>query len=87
MTEHELRQWREYAARFLLPTRRIQMQLAQIALLIAVCMGGAKDAKLQDFLFDPPPKPTKKQKQQLADAIEFFKFAPRNNGKVTRGKR
>lgn len=84
MTEEELRDWRTYDNRFILPSRRLQLQLAQIAMLIAVCMGGAKDAKLEDYLFDPPPTP-KETKRMLDDAKQFFGFAPRK--KVKRGKK
>jgi len=75
MTENELRDWQKYAARFMLPTRRLQVQLAHIGMLIAICMGGAKNAKLADFLFDPPPT-DKERKQVLQDAIRFFGFKP-----------
>lgn len=53
MTERELADWTAYRAQWMLPTRRLQMQLAQVALMVAAS-GGAKNAKLQDFLFDPP---------------------------------
>jgi hypothetical protein len=75
MTENELRDWQKYAARYMLPTRRLQLQLAQIAMFIAVCMGGAKNAKLENYLFDPPPT-MKERKKVLQDAIQFFGFKP-----------
>lgn len=53
MTESELQGWQAYAARKMLPSRRIQMHLAQIAQLIHGCMGGAKDKPISDYLFDP----------------------------------
>ena len=84
MTENELRDWQAYAARYALPSRRLQLQLAQIAMLIAVTMGGAKDVKLTDYLFDPPPTP-KERKKALDEAKEFFGFSPRK--KVKRGKK
>lgn len=80
MTENELRDWQAYAARFMLPSRRMQLQLALIAQMIAVTMGGAKNAKLSDFLFDPPPSPAQ-AKEQLDAAKEFFNFQPRKKVK------
>jgi hypothetical protein len=89
MTQNELRDWQVFAARFSLPSRRLELYLAQIALLIAVCMGGVKDAKLTDYLFDPPPTPAEQkkamaeQKKAIDEAKQFFGFAPRK--KVKRG--
>lgn len=50
MSEAEFYGWQCHAAAHPLPTRRIEIYLAQISMLIAKCMGGAKDAKLADFL-------------------------------------
>ena len=74
MTERELWQWQRYAARRMLPQRRIEMYLAQIALVVAKCMGGAKDASLADFLFDPEPDGG--DAGDLDEAKEFFGFSP-----------
>lgn len=43
-----------HAQRYMLPFRRFEVYLAQIAMLIAQTMGGAKNVTLKDFLFDPP---------------------------------
>jgi len=75
MTEHELVDWMKYANRYMLPTRRLQVQLAHIGMLIAGYMGGVKNPKLADYLFDPPPT-DKERKQVLQDAIRFFGFKP-----------
>jgi hypothetical protein len=56
MTERELGQWRAYAAKRMLPMRRVELYLAQIALLVVKTMGGQADAKLSDYLFDPEPE-------------------------------
>lgn len=53
MTERELGEWAAYRARRMLPQRRIELMLANIALLIDVRMGGVKNAKLNDYLFEP----------------------------------
>ena len=53
MTENELRSWQVYAAKRMLPTRRMEMLLAQIAQIVHASVGGAKDRSLADYLFDP----------------------------------
>lgn len=53
MTEREFRQWQGYAARKMLPQRRLEFYLAQIALTVARAVGGAEGLTLRDFLFDP----------------------------------
>jgi hypothetical protein len=55
MSARELSRWANRAERYGLPLRRIELLLAQIALVIAKTMGSAKDVTLDDFLFDPPP--------------------------------
>lgn len=70
LTEREFVQWQRYAAQKMLPQRRIELMLAQIAQLIAVTMGGAKNTKLTDYLFDA-------QQEQEMTAEEFFDFQPR----------
>jgi len=52
LTERELKAWNRYARRRMLPQRRIEAYLAQIAQLVAQTMGGSK-APLSAFLFDP----------------------------------
>lgn len=52
MTESELGEWQRYAGRRMLPTRRLELYLAQIALFVVKAAGGGKNATLSDFLFD-----------------------------------
>ena len=52
MTEREFQRWQKYARSRLLPTRRLEYYMAQIAQLIAITMGGAKDVGLQDYLIE-----------------------------------
>ena len=75
LKESELKRWALYARRYGLPTRRLQVQMAQIALTIARVNGNG-DATLQDFLNDPvePLKP----EQNLALAKQAFGFNPRH---------
>lgn len=75
MTEREFRGWQRYAERRMLPTRRMEFYLAQIALLIARTMGNKQEATLADFLFDPDAESSE---DDLEAAKEAFDFSPRN---------
>lgn len=57
MTERELGQWLRYAAQKMLPQRRLELYLAQIALWVARS-AGYSDYTLRDFIFDAPPRPS-----------------------------
>jgi len=78
MTERELGDWAEYARTNLLPMRRIEWALAQIALLIATTMGGAKDMKITDFMLDTSEadEPADDPEEVAAQARAFFGFNP-----------
>jgi len=81
MTLQELLQWQTYARRRLLPSRRIEFYLAQIAQLIAITMGGASKAKLADFMLQPPREALPAgvdEEQHIEQMIEAFQFKPRN---------
>lgn len=54
----------------MLPMRRMELHLAQIALKIVQTMGGNHDAVLRDYLFDPV-------EEDESSAEEFFGFSPR----------
>ncbi len=72
MTERDFRRWQTYAAKRMLPQRRLELYLAQIALVVAKS-AGAKDLKLNDFMFDAADtaEPT------TDDLYEAFGFAPK----------
>lgn len=79
MTEREFVAWQRYAARKMLPQRRLEVYLAQIAMLIAKTMGGHDDATLDDYLFDPADDAEPLDDDELVDeARDFFGFAPVN---------
>ena len=61
MTERELMQWQSYAARRMLPMRRLELYLAQIALVVVKAAGGAKNATLADLCSTKRRPPTKKK--------------------------
>ena len=82
LPEREFVDWQRYAARRMLPTRRMEVHLAQISALIAQTMGGSKDSKMSDFLFDPqdigPEEGEDSPEEDLQTAVKFFGFKPRN---------
>lgn len=64
------------------PGRRLELLLAQVALVLAQ-VNGVKDLKLKDFMVNPEPE----QGPQVADddadqEEEFFGFNPRNLHRV-----
>jgi hypothetical protein len=63
--------YQHYAAKWMLPTRRLQMQLGQAALWSARA-AGVSDVDLSDFLFDPV------EDSEDEDAETFFEFNPIN---------
>jgi hypothetical protein len=52
MTEREFRFWLAYRARKLLPSRRLELYLAQIALVSVQAATRGQHLKLSDFMFD-----------------------------------
>ncbi len=71
MPERTFMCWWHYSLKKALPQRRIELYLAQIAMLIARMNGS--DATLQDFLFDPPDD------EPDLDALKAaFDFKPAN---------
>lgn len=67
----------DYAARHLLPQRRLELYLAQAAWVSAAAMGGYK-GDLRDFvLFDPPENgaPSAEAQSAAEDAL-FAGFSP-----------
>lgn len=73
MEEREFRGWQRYAARKMLPQRRLEFYLAQIALTVARAVGNAENATLEDFLFDPQA-----EEMDLDDLKAELAFNPRN---------
>lgn len=79
MSEAELEQWARYASRRLLPTKRIEILLAQVSRFIAMTMGGATDASIADFMIQPRIEEPEVvvTDEDLAEMKEFFGFSPR----------
>lgn len=86
MTEREFASWQRYAARKMLPQRRLELYLARIAMLIAQTMVGHADAELADYLFDPRDAPgaaadaEPDDDELVQEARDFFGFAPAGGG-------
>jgi hypothetical protein len=78
MTEAEFGDWQTYATRRMLPMRRIEMYLAQIAMLIAKTMGGGKSDDIRDFMFDPVDTEDDDDADLIEEARAFFDFNPIN---------
>jgi hypothetical protein len=76
----EFGDWQRYAGTRMLPLRRIELYLAQIAYWIAAT-SGAKDSTLQDFMFDSiGDDADDSDADDLDQAIDFFGFAPMKKG-------
>jgi len=73
MTGVEFSLWQRYASRRMLPWRRMELYLAQVAHVVSRVMGGNDQSKLSDFLFDPPDTADGEED----DPVAFFGFAPR----------
>jgi len=77
MTEGEFSDWTQYAAKRMLPARRTELYLAQIAMFIAQSMGGAKNTHLSDYMFDPDDDEAAGE-ATADDEAAFFDFRPRS---------
>ena len=58
------------------PGRRVELLLAQVSQLIAQTMGGAKNTKLSDFLFDPLPESGEAAKMTVEEIRAMHGFNP-----------
>lgn len=77
MTHRELRQWARYVRDHLLPFRRLEIYLAQIALGVAR-LGGNDTATLHDFMIDFGPERAEVVREPDAQAARAaFAFNPR----------
>ena len=81
MTLDDLQLYRRYTARRSFPGRRVELLLAQVALVLAQ-VNGSKDATLRQFLFDPPPEadedgPPPDPEQAAEEVAAFFGYTPR----------
>lgn len=88
LTERQFARLYQDAAHRLLPQRRLELLLANIARLIDARMGGAENTRLADYLFDPVPDAEEGAEPEPAPdpqaVADLFGFSPRNRLKKTR---
>lgn len=78
MTERELRRWMGYVQRKRLPTQRLELYLAQLAQIVAITMGGARQAKISDYLIElQPPLATGEEPVDLEAVRKAFGYNPK----------
>lgn len=77
MTERELIRWQKYASKKMLPARRVEFYMAQVALMIGRTMGGNSQATLHDYLLDIPDD-TPMTDEELDELKADIGFNPQN---------
>src|SRR5262249_34982861 len=82
MTEGELQGWMRYGVKRSFPTRRVEMYLAQLAMVVARSAGA--EVKLGDFILDfdirdmlDVKKEEEEEEFTVEEVQQAFKFAPR----------
>lgn len=81
MLEEELVQWMRYAAKHMLPSRRMEAYLAQVCMVLVQVLGGdSNQVTLADFLIRTNEVTEEEEQQEVTveEEIEFFDFKPRN---------
>ena len=77
MTEAELNRWSVYIRRHAFPFQRLELLLAQVSMLIASTMGGAKNVKLKDYMLKEVEEALPKNVHRIEDKRKAFGFNPR----------
>jgi hypothetical protein len=75
LTNRSFVRYQHHAGRWMLPSRRLQLQIAQAAYWSARA-AGAQNIELDDFIFDPPDAGSEGQ-EAGEEAATFFEFKPR----------
>lgn len=75
MTHRELRQWVTFARNNVMPFRRLEIYMQQIALTVAQAVGGNADLTVDDFRIDFGPE--HEQDPDLDASKAAFGFSPR----------
>lgn len=73
MTEREFIRWQWYAEKKMLPWRRMELFMAQLAMFMDR-MNGAQNKTLRDYLFDPVDDT--EPDDDLEAAVNYFDFKP-----------
>ncbi len=82
MTEAELQRWSVYVRRNLLPFRRLELLLAQVSMLIAATMGGAKNVKLKDYMLKELEEELPANVTRIEDKRKAFGWNPQRKRKA-----
>jgi len=90
LPERDFRSWMAYNRRRGLPSRRLELYLAQIALMV-MRAAGAENLSLSDFLFDDRASETEEPTTndgdgELQDVMEALDFKPRKTSGVVDGE-
>lgn len=78
MPEAEFVRWMRYSMTKGLPSRRVEIYLAQIAFWIARTMGGVGDKTIADYLLDQADEVPIAEGDELEQAEAALNFQPRN---------
>ena len=70
MSEREFGAWSKYASQKGMPWKRIEIQLARIAMLLDLGLGGAQRARLADYMGESLQELIVGKADTLADDIE-----------------
>jgi hypothetical protein len=82
MTEAEFHRWARYARKFGMPFRRLELMLAQLTMVVARSMGGAKQATTADFMLKPVDDELPANVTRIDAARAAFGFNPRRRKKA-----
>lgn len=90
LPERDFRSWMAYNRRRGLPSRRLELYLAQIALMV-MRAAGAENLLLSDFLFDEKDSdadalPPNGEEDELQDVMDALEFKPRKTKGLTDGE-
>lgn len=78
MTERDLSRWIAYVRKRQFPSFRLEVYIAKLTMVVAQVMGGAKDAKLSDFILEfDSDAPMEDDDFDVDDVHEAFDFRPR----------
>ena len=77
MSADDLALYQRYTMKRGFPGRKVELLLAQVSQIMAQTMGGAKNTKLSDFLFDPVPEPEDMPVMTVEEIRALHGFKPR----------
>ncbi len=77
MSASDLTLYQQFTAKRGFPGRRVELLLAQLGQIMAQTMGGAKNTKLSDFLFDPQPEPEEMPVMTIEEIRALHGFSPK----------